>query len=185
MFNKNFVISLLGATVIMFVYQAMSWMVLPIHTNSFKIAKQEDTVLTVLEGLEEGVYMMPGHSQDMSNEEMEQMDREMAGKPWAEVTYHKAWDSSMGGAMARGFLFNIISVCIVLWIMQKTAGRVKTFGDKFITITLLGVFMVFQINLMDWNWMHTPMHYVIPEIIDNILGWSLCGVFIAWYYKPE
>lgn len=185
MMNKNYFITLFGTAIILFLFQAMSWMVLPIHTNSFKISPQEDTILNALQGLEEGVYMMPGHSQDMSNEEMEKMDREMEGKPWAQVTYHKKWETGMGPAMARGLVFNIISVCIVLFMVSKIGSKQQSFFSKFLIVFLFGVFIMFQENLMNWNWMGTPLHYAVPEMIDSLVGWSLCGAFIAWFYKPE
>ncbi len=55
---KNVIIGAVVAAIIVFVFQAMSWMVLPIHENTLKYSAEQDAILAGITGNlpDDGVY---------------------------------------------------------------------------------------------------------------------------------
>jgi len=179
---KKVIIASLVATLIVFVYQALSWMVLPFHTNSMEYLPQQDTVLALLDtyATEDGVYRMPGTPPDLSQADHENMMAEMEGKPWAMVHFHKSYHNSMGSAMVIGILLNLFAALIVSWLLSRCTGF-TTFLSRWLAVMAFAVFSVLQADLMDWNWWQTPASYLTGEVIDTLLGWALAGLWLGWY----
>ena len=178
---KRSIIAILVGTVVLFVYQAMSWMVLPIHNNSFMYTSRQDSILATLSGLEEGYYSLPGKAPGTTDEEHHKNMESMNGKPWAMVHYHHSFSMNMGPSMLRGFSINLIAVWIVVMILSSAAGVFNTFRSRLWVSLLFAIFCITQSNLMDWNWFETPMHYTSGAVIDKLLGWLLTGSWLAWY----
>ena len=97
--------SLVGA-VILFFFQAASWMVLDTHTDSFKYLPEQDEVMEVLnKHLEEGYYYMPYFDVNTTSQEEQQAFNEAnTGKPWVMLQYHEKMEMSMAKNMGFGFL---------------------------------------------------------------------------------
>ena len=180
--KKIMIASLVGA-IMMFIYQALSWMVLPIHQNSLKYTPHQDSVLRVLDAsiAEDGMYYVPNSAPGTSMEEQEKMREAMEGKPWAMIYFHKSHHHNMGIAMGLGFLYNFISMIIASIILQKAAASVHGFGSRWLLLMGLAVIIVLQSELMNWNWWQTPGHYLWGEVADDILAWALSGLWLAWY----
>lgn len=180
---KKTLIATIVGTLIIFFSQALSWMVSPIHKHSFKQTDKQDAILPVLsENLaEDGLYYMPMLSVDAPHEEQEKYMQEQMGKPAAVVTYMKAAHYDMVSNMALGFIFCFIGVWIIVWFLTKTSAIFNTMGSR-VTVTLIfAVFVIFRTYMMEWNWMNSPMHYLSGQIIDELLGGLLLGLWLGWY----
>ena len=180
---KNVFIGSLVAAVIVFVYQAMSWMVLPVHTNTLKYSAQQDAILAAIaENLtEDGVYAIPNVPPGTSQEKHEEFSNSMVGKPTALVHYAKSFEMNMGKQMTVGFILNLIAAFIVSFTMWKCSDKFGSFGSRFMLVLGFAVFTLFQSSLMMANWWNTPWHYLSGEIIDQLLGWGLGGAWLAWW----
>src|SRR5689334_513826 len=58
---KKIVIAAIVGSIILFAWNAVSWMVMPTHTHSFRYTPAQDSILHVLKnsGLTTGAYMIP------------------------------------------------------------------------------------------------------------------------------
>ncbi|MEZ5015250.1 MAG: hypothetical protein R2794_13255 [Chitinophagales bacterium] len=92
--KKTLIAVLIGA-IILFAYQALSWMVSPVHKNSMKYSANEQSVLESMSGMQDGMYMMPGRPPGTSESELRDKADEMMGKPWAMVMYHSSMEMNM------------------------------------------------------------------------------------------
>jgi hypothetical protein len=186
--KKIIIASLVGA-VILFAYQAASWMVSPIHKNSMKYTPKQDTIIGVLQSTltEDAVFMVPSCPPGTSQAEMEKMQETMIGKPWATIYYHPEMKNNMGKSMALGFLIDLIAVLIVAWILGKGRTIFATFGSRWWLVFCFGIFLLMQSALMQWNWFQAPCNYITGEIVDALLAWALTGLWLAWYMgrKPK
>ncbi len=180
---KNVLIGSIVAAIIVFVYQAMSWMVLPVHEGSMKYTAQQDAILSTLsENLtEDGVYAIPNLPPGSTQEEHEKMGEAMVGKPWAMVHYHQTYSGEMTGKMIYGFIINFIAAFILAYVMWSTREKLNGFGGRICLVLAFVGFTVLQSSLMMANWWETPWHYLFGEIIDHVAGWGLGGVWLAWF----
>jgi hypothetical protein len=182
---KRNLIALIGATLIIFIWQMLSWMALHIHDDVGKYTPAEKELIEVLSNKlpESGMYMMPGTdpSKPATMEEMEIRSKEWEGKPYALVFYHTQFKGMQGSTMALGFVFNMMAVLIAIFIVNTAIRGGATFGKCFVLVLSLSVFTIFQSVMLNWNWWEFPWHFIKGELIDGIAGWTLCGLFLSWY----
>lgn len=180
---KRVLIGTLVGAIIVFVFQAMSWMVLPIHKNSMKYTPAQDSVLKALTTHlhEDGLYGIPTARPDASQADMEKDMNARIGKPWAMINYHQSFDMGMGLQMGLGFLINLFSVLIVAMLMNNMLTTMLSFGKRLGFVMFFSIFTILQAQLTGMNWWHTPFHWAIGEILDLLIAWFLCGLWLAWY----
>ena len=180
---KRTLIATIVGTLIVFFCQALSWMISPIHKNSFKTTDKQDAILSVISSslTEDGLYYLPMLSPDAPHEEQEKFMEAQMGKPAAAINYMQAAHYDMGKNMACGFIFTFIGVWIIVYILTKCGGSFNTMGSRVTVTLILSVFVIFRSYMMEWNWMNSPMHYISGQIIDELLGGLLLGLWLGWY----
>ena len=174
-------------TIIVFVYQSLSWMVLPVHKNSFKYTPAQDSVLSsITKNLsEDGRYMLPNLPPNASEEDHQKMWDTMQGKPNAIVSYWKSTEIDMLKPIVIGFILNLISVWVIAIGLSKSVTLLRSFGARFTAAATYGVVVTCQATLMDWNWMHTHSHYLSGMLIDNVVITLLLSSWLAWWFGRE
>lgn len=181
--SKALVGSLLAALIV-FIYQAMSWMALGIHDNTMKYTPQQDAILAAITAnlTETGVYAIPNLPSTATQEERQAFEQSMVGKPWALVHYSATGMSgSMTPQMIFGFILNFLAAFLVAFTMVKYADKFPTFGSRLTFVLGFAMFTIIQSSLMMANWWETPWHYLSGEIIDHFVGWLLGGAVLAWW----
>lgn len=186
---KKNIIAVLVATIILFVWQSLSWMALGLHDDMSKYNPQDKEVMTMISSkiTEDGVYMMPGYdpSKKYTMQEHEAMMKENIGKPYALLFYHKAFPGMDPMMMVRGFLLNMIAVLMAVFLVNVAARSGAGFGAKYMVVMALPVFCIFQAPLLNWNWWQFPWQFIKGEIMDQVAGWALAGLFLARYLGPK
>lgn len=191
--KKLLLASLVGA-IIIFMWNAISWMVLPIHFDAFKYTPSQDSILNRLNssGLESAAYMLPladnrnlTPSDSKYQEERKSLDAHLKGKPVAMIFFNKSFEGDMASTFVMGFLYLFISVFCVSLILLAASSKVNTFGGRLWIVMLIALLFAFQGPMSDYNWMHFPWHYVRPMIIDIFVSWGLCGIWLSWYLGRE
>lgn len=179
---KNVVIGSLVAAVIVFAFQAMSWMVLPIHENSLKYTTQQDAILSALESLpEDGVYAVPNLPPGSTQEQHTAFEQNMIGKPSAIVTYRKSYGGMMTSQLVYGFILDLIAALTLAYVMWTAREKLPGFGSRLALAIAFAGFTIVQTSLMMANWWATPWHYLSGEITDHVIGWLLGGAWLAWW----
>lgn len=184
---KKIVIATLIGALVVFAFQAMSWMVTPIHADTLRYSEHDAEIHAFLsERLkDDAVYSFPGKPPGMSESEHQEQMAAHANEPWMVVTNHTSMDMDMSGNMLTGFLYSVLSVLIIVWILTAGASVFTSFGSRFFICVLFGVFLVLNSSLADMNWWSAPWHFVQGELIDGLVTWSLCGLWLGFYMKPE
>ncbi|MCP4727304.1 MAG: hypothetical protein GY863_19865 [bacterium] len=182
--NRIFVAGFLGAVVI-FVWTAISHLVLPFHDMTVADIPNEDAVMEVLkDNIEEtGVYFYPGRA----NADSTLAQKLAAGPRVPFMVYREEGAPEMTPSQfVFSFLFNFIAATIVAWMLSMTSdNKLQRYGQRVLFVTFFGVFIAVFSDLMMWNWMHFPMSYVIITAYDNIITWVLAGTVIAWRIDPK
>ncbi|MCH8329804.1 MAG: hypothetical protein IH946_00205 [Bacteroidetes bacterium] len=183
---KKILIGALVGAIIVFAWSAVSWMALGIHTNSFKYSENQDKIMEVITQniTEDGHYVMPyANPNTTSREEMEKVQADMIGKPYATVTFHKEVKDNMGMNMGVGFVYNFIAVMMMALVLWYGRSGMPSMAQRCMAAFAFVIFMVFQNHLLDGMWMEVPMHVMMPEIIDTVAGLGLTSVWLAFYVK--
>jgi hypothetical protein len=175
--KKFFIGSIVGG-IILFIWQAVSWTALPLHKTAYNYTDKQDTIINFLstQFSENGQYMIP--TAKPGTESSEQMNS-MKGKPWAVISYHKEYSASMTGNMIRGLLVDILAVMLFIRLLAKTGH--PSFANIFMSSITLGLICFLFFSYTPHIWFETPMIAVSSDLLDAIVGWGLCGLWLGWW----
>ncbi|MCC6816721.1 MAG: hypothetical protein IT267_09940 [Saprospiraceae bacterium] len=175
--TKQIIASVVGA-LILFIWQFLSWAAIPIHSDVYGYTASQDKILEVLNqsNLEEGTYMLPGVPPGTSHEDAEKQGQASIGKPWAQVSYHKSFDISMGMNMTRGFLVDLIALFLLSWIFLRL-GKVNMQTSIFVCVSI-GLIAYLTIPYLNSIWFGGS---TLGHLIDALVPWGLVGVWLGWY----
>lgn len=179
---KKWIIGSFVGAIIVFTWQAASWMFLGIHDSAMKYSPAQNEILSNLSAnlKEEGAYMLPNAA---TKSEHQKVIDEMEGKPWATVIYHNTFKENMTMQMVRGFLVSFVLVLLLVIILTK-GGMPNFLG--FVTGSLaVGVFTFLWGPYMGHNWFELPWHMIRGDIIDCIVAWGLCGAWLGWWMNKK
>lgn len=173
----------LVGTILVFGWQTLSWTMLNLHAKEYQQAPNEDSIISYLSSQfsNDGQYMIPGSDGNASQEEMEKIQEKMKGKPWAVVSYHKSYDTDMMSNIIRGFLSTLVAVFFVCWILMKDTK--SSFFSTFASSILIGVVGYLFIPYSGMIWFETPG--AVTLLIDVLVAWGLCGVWLGWWLNRK
>jgi hypothetical protein len=182
---KTILIGSLVGAIILFGWQAFSWTASGIHDGAFLYTdKQEEVIQSLSAQLPgEGQYMVPRSTPGVSNEEEMKYNESMIGKPMAVITYFPSFNPGMTTAMIRGFLICFICVLLVCLVLRRFDPAYRNFISVATTALTFGLVSFLFIWYNQHNWFHTPWHFLWGELIDNLVSWGLCGVWLGWWYS--
>ena len=170
---------------IMFFWTAFSHMVLQIGDEGLKHLPNETAVISNLKANvpEPGMYFIPG--MDMTKtftaeEESAWTDKYKAG-PNALLIYQPTGTSPMSpGQLGTELLSNILAAVVVALFFTWMVG---SFVKRVLLATLVGVVAWLSISISYWNWYRFPGEFITSELIDQVIGWFLAGVVMAFIVR--
>lgn len=187
---KKLIIGTLVGGIIIFVWSALSWVILPTHYNSYKFNPNQDAILQMLkdQNTESGVYALPAiddrnikHGTTEYQKAMEDMNKTSVGKPWAMLLYQQSYEGESGGTFAKGIFYDLI-IAFAFCMVVSMAGAGSSFGTRFGLCLVIGLAFIARGPLTAMNWQGYPMHFFSGEIIDTVVETIFTGAFISWLY---
>jgi hypothetical protein len=178
---KKWLIGSLVGAILVFGWQALSHTVLPIHNKDFKYTSSQNEILSAISVVkEDGAYMLP--TAPTQAEQMEVM-KNNSGKPWAAVIYHNSLNIDMVTPMIRGFLVDLFLVICLIYII--TRGGTPIGRRIFSGSVALGLAFFLWGPYMGRIWTQLPWHMIRGELIDSLVAWSLCGLWLGWWLPRQ
>ncbi len=162
--------------IILFIWSAISWMVLPWHMTTLNTFKDEKAVATVLtaNAPQSGVYVLP--MQEM------QGNQPSTPMPFVFTSVHlEGMQASMVKPMVFALIGQIISAILVAWLLSKTMGLGYFRRVGFVVIFAVAAALL--ANLPYWNWFAFDTHYVLTMAADLVVGWFFAGLAMAFFYR--
>jgi hypothetical protein len=179
---KKWLIGSLVGAIIIFAWQFASWSFLGIHDKAMKYTASQDAIMNVLNSsnLEDAMYMLPSAPTKKAQQEMM---KTMEGKSWASIIYHKSFEEKMPMRLIRGFL--VCFVLVLLLVIVLTKGGLPGFSGFFTGSLAVGVFTFLWGPYMGHIWFDLPWHMIRGDIIDAIVAWGLCGIWLGWWMNKK
>lgn len=178
--------TILGAIVggiLIFIWQFLSWTVLDLHRPANEYTPRQAEILSYLSSQlpEEGGYFLPNLPKNASMEDQEKYMQECAGKPWAQVFYHKSMDASMGMNMLINLIVNIIMVWLFCWILS--GFNINSFSKTFLAALFTGLIVFIHGHYATHIWYETFDTWA--HLTDYIVSWGLVGIWLGWLWNRK
>jgi len=180
--------AVLGGFVV-FLWGMFSWMVLPLHQRCFHKFHHETRVASEIKANapEKGMYVLPytfDYGEHSSQEEMKKAIHMMDNGPFVFASVvPSGLGHKMGASLVRALIIQIIGAFIVSWMLLKTKSL--SFRSRVSFVTLFGLGVGILGYLPSWNWLGFSVGYVLVNMLDLIISWSLAGLVIANILKTR
>jgi hypothetical protein len=176
---KKWLIGSIVGAILVFAWQAASWMALGIHDSQMKYSPAQTGIMNSLSSanLEEGLYMMPSAP---TKKEQQEMMKGMEGKPWATVIYHKEFRTAMAMPMISAFLVDIFLVISLIYLFTR-GGIIPIARRVFSGSVAFGLAFFLWSPYMGHIWFDLPWSMIKGDLIDSVVAWSLCGIWLGWW----
>jgi len=176
----------LGAIVLM-IWGFLSWAVLPFHGKTMHTLSNEDAVVAAIKAgnAESGTYQIPGMGDGSAAAKKIEMDKMKVG-PTGWLHYSTEGYGEIDPMyFLKGFLVCFFSSMFAASLLRKLSWSLASkYGTRVRFIMMLGVFLAIAGRLNDWAWMGYPTSFSLNLLVDDIVGWTLAGLVIAWRIKP-
>lgn len=183
---KKIIIGALVGAVIYFGFQTMMW-VGGFHRHFYTYTPNQDTIMSTLSANlpAEGLYMMPmGDPQSPDfKAKQEEIEKTMVGNPWAMVFYHPKMNDFSPLFMIVGFVYTLLGTLMVAFVIY--IGKFPCFWSRFTVSMLFAFFTLIMGVMVDMHWWEFPWSFIKPQVIDLLLGWGLCSVWLGWYVRRK
>ena len=175
------ILTLVFGTLILFIWNAISWMALPFHNNSLHNIPDGviQAELMKKEMPESGVYHFPGMPDMSSKEQMSQVEKRLEDGPRITMMVYKNEPTKLFDPITFlwSLLINFLTVVLILKVVDSI--RDKEFKSILATTISIGLIAALLSDVSLMNWFMFPLDYTLISVFDKIIGLGLLGVLFA------
>ncbi len=188
---KKILLAGLAGGFVVFLWGFVSHMLLPVGQMGFTQMPVNSPLLEAMkQNLEkDGLYAFPGL--EVGRKQTEAEDAVWAGKykmgPNGLLLYHPVGADPISPRrlflqLATDIFGALLLAYLLVGIAGSTGAQVPL--AKMLRIAgAAGVFSWASIEIAYWNWYGFPAAFVLAELIDQVVGWSLATLAIAWLWR--
>ena len=180
---KKTLITLIIGTLLLFIWNVISWMALPFHSKSlitlpdaaFKTQQLQDLLL------EDGIYHYPGLPESNTPEGLRVIEEKLKKGPRISFMSYKKGSTKFfePSTYLKNIFLNFMTMLLVWYMVRKQANHRLS---SIITTTLcMGLLIGFASDFPQMNWFKFPWNYTLPNILDHLVGFSLLGLLLSLY----
>lgn len=170
---------------VMFMWGAVSHMMLPIGEMGMKVPTEQASAITALAPTTQGpgVYMYPSlPAEDWQDEgKMKAFAEATKGQPYAFVVYQPGGNpvnESMTPNLVKQWGSDTLGALVAAWVLALGAFG---FGKRVLIAGALGLFAWLAISVPYWNWYQFPTDFTVANLVEQVVGWLFGGAAIAWW----
>ena len=172
------------AGLVVFVWGAISHMVLPIGHLGVALLLSQEAVLQVLRDnvKEKRIYYFPWY------EDEAEMQKAYASEPHGILALTPPEGPfSFPKALTMEALSNVVGGLFAAFLFAAAAPALAGWGKWIAFGAVLGGFASMAIDFSYWNWYGFPSEYLAAALVDSVVGWTLAVLVIGWWLgrKPS
>jgi len=186
--NKQAIYSILSGTILLFVWNAVSWMVLPFHSNTLNTIP--DSVIQPAEVLKEtmpesGVYHYPGLPEGNSAAAIEEIEAKLAEGPRITLMVYRNEPTELFelSSFIFGAVTNLVTALIVFLIISRLG--VTSLKSAVLTCLLIGAAAAIVSDISQMNWYMFPLDYTLINVVDKLVAFGLLGLIFGLFVRRK
>ncbi len=182
---KRIAIAAVAGGIAMFLWGAISHMMTPLGEAGLSNLPAEEPVVDALRANvpEPGFYMFPGMDERArtTDEGRKEWERRYAAGPNGLLIYSPRGAAPMTARqLGIELLADILAVAVAAW----AASQARTYGRRLAVVTAFGLAAWLSIEVSYWNWYGFPCAYSLAQLLDQVMGFLLAGLVVAWIVRP-
>lgn len=173
---------------VMFLWGAISWMVLPWHDLTIAAFPEESTIAEAVlaQAPQDGVYLLPNARQQdprLSPEEKAQAlsaaTERMKTGPFIFMSVARSGANLEDPMLlVRSLIIQIIGATLITMLLVQTRGL--RFWCRVGFVETAGIAIAIFATLPMWNWWQFPLPYTLVNFADFVIAAIFAGLVIAW-----
>jgi hypothetical protein len=187
--GKLFKGSLLGGF-ILFLWGAVSWMVLDWHSQVLNAFTDEAKVAESfqLNTDKAGVYMLPMIAMSLEPPEKlsEAEQQQMATREKGPVAFATVIPEGHSNDMIKPLVTSLATQIIAAFLVTALLliNTPPSFMGRLTMVMLFAVGASVITYVPLYNWFYFPLDFTLLAVADILIGWLLAGIAISWVTKP-
>jgi hypothetical protein len=181
--TKKIILGALVGGLIVFVWGAVSWMVLPWHEATLGAFGDEQAVADVVRAnaASSGVYFLPNmHAQTQGGEAAEARYRT---GPLVFAAVRLGGAEGMGAQLLGSLIIQVLAAGFLSWLLLQM--RTASYAGRLGVVAVVTLFASVAVHLPYWNWWHFSAAYTVVAVADLLIGWLAAGLFLARITAPR
>jgi len=176
--------SILGA-IVLFVWSAIAWMLIPWPGTPLRSFKNEDAVTQaiVANAAQSGNYLLPNGDKSMTAEQEKQMTDKMAKGPIVFASVRLEPFNSMAKPLVIQFLTQFVVALLATVLLLQTSGLSRSGRIAF--VTAIGVIIFVGGHVDEWNWWSFSNAYMLMQFGALVIGWFLASLVISTFVRGK
>lgn len=177
--------SILGG-IVLFVWSAIAWMIIPWPGDPLRSFTSEDAVLQAIRANapRSGNYLLPNEptrTPGMTDEQYKKAQQEAMNKMtqssmiFASVRLEPM--GSMGKYLATGFVTQLVLALLATFLLMQTSSL--SYSARVLFVTTIGVIIFAGGHLDEWNWWSFSNAYMGMQLGAIVIGWLLASLAIS------
>ncbi len=181
--NKKIILSIVFGTVILFMWNAVSWMALPFHSNTLNNIPENAINTELLKNTltEDGVYHFPGLPADNSAESLKAFENKFETGPRIPLMVFISGSTELFNPMQflGSFLINLLTVFLTIYLIIKLKS--KTLTSILSACIVIGLIVGVVSDFGQMNWFMFPLEYTLVNLFDRIISFALLGLLFGLF----
>lgn len=180
---RKLTLGTLLAAIVLFIWMAISWMVLPWHCATLGKFTHEESVASVIMSntTTSGIYILP-HCVDQKNE-LAANEAAKRGPIVFSAIQRNGRDFSSPKPYIVSFIIQLIGAFFVTFMTLQ--ARFQTYSRRLLFVTAFGIAAGILAAFPEWNWWGFSFSYALVGFLDFVIGWFLAGLVIAAIAKRQ
>jgi|ERR1051326_2640495 hypothetical protein len=177
--------SLLGA-IILFLWSAVAWMLIPWPGEPLRSFTNEDAVVQAIKANAQrsGVYLLPNEvkrTAGMSNEQYQRLSQDAADRmshgPLIFASVRLEPFGSMLRPLVFGFVTQLLEALLATFLLLQTSAL--SYGRRVTFLIVIGIIIFVGGHLDEWNWWSFSNAYIAMQAGAIVIGWILASFVMA------
>jgi len=188
--TKQLIFGSVSGAIILFVWSALSWMIVPWPGDPLQTFTNEDAVIEAIKANapRSGNYLAPnepkrtpGMTDEQYNAALQAaMDKMQRGHVFAAVRLEPF---SMGKPLVIQFFTQFVVAFIGTFLLLQTRGL--SYFKRIAFLTTLGLLIFIGGHVEEWNWWGFSKAFLLMEFGAIVIGWLLASLVMSVFVKGK
>lgn len=177
--SKQLILGSVPGSIVLFVWSAIAWMVIPWPGQPLRKFTNEDAVTQaiVANAPVSGNYLLPNAETKMTPEEQQKAIEKMTRGPIVFTSVRLEPFNSMAKPLVIQFLTQFVVALLATFLLVQTCGL--SYKCRVIFLTAVGVIIFVGGHVDEWNWWSFSNAYMLMQLGAIVIGWFLASLVMA------